>query len=61
MPSPTLPQTGAPDDVFNALKEHFSEAEITDITVAIGAINVWNRLAVSFRSQHPVDKVAKAA
>ena len=54
-------QTGIPDDVFNALKQHFSDAEITIITVTIGAINVWNRLAVSFRSQHPVDKAAKAA
>lgn len=56
-----LAQTGAPDDVYNTLKEHFSEAEMTDITVAIGAINVWNRLAVGFRTQHPIDKVAKAA
>lgn len=56
-----IAQTGVPDDVFNALKQHFSDAEITIITVTIGAINVWNRLAVSFRSQHPVDKAAKAA
>ena len=56
-----IAQTGAPDDAFTALKEHFSDAEIAIITVTIGAINVWNRLAVSFRSQHPVDKVAKAA
>lgn len=56
-----IAQTGAPDDAFTALKEHFSDAEIAIITVTIGAINVWNRLAVSFRSQHPVDRVAKAA
>jgi AhpD family alkylhydroperoxidase len=56
-----IAQTGAPDDAFTALKEHFSDAEIAIITVTIGAINVWNRLAVSVRSQHPVDKVAKAA
>jgi alkylhydroperoxidase family enzyme len=31
------------------------------ITVAIGAINTWNRIAVGFRSQHPVDAAAKAA
>jgi hypothetical protein len=29
---------------------------IVPITVATGTINVWNRLAVSFRSQRPVDK-----
>ncbi len=36
-----------------ALKAHFSEEEITKITVAIGTINVWNRLAVGFRSAAP--------
>lgn len=56
-----LAQTGAPDDVYDALKAHFSEEEMTRLTVAIGAINVWNRLAVGFRSQHPIDKPARAA
>ncbi|MDB5550099.1 MAG: alkylhydroperoxidase like protein AhpD family [Rhizobium sp.] len=56
-----LAQTGAPDDAYEALKAHFSEEEMTKLTVAIGAINVWNRLAVGFRSQHPVDQAAKAA
>ncbi len=56
-----IAETGAPDAVFEALKAHFSEEEITKITVVIGAINVWNRLAVSFRSQHPIDQPAKAA
>ena len=56
-----LAQTGAPDDAYEALKAHFSEEEMTKITVAIGTINVWNRLAVGFRSQHPIDKPAQAA
>ncbi|HVK92363.1 MAG TPA: carboxymuconolactone decarboxylase family protein [Mycoplana sp.] len=56
-----IAQTGAPDDAYEALKAHFSDEEMTKITVAIGAINVWNRLAVGFRSQHPIDKPAKAA
>ena len=43
------------DDDFNPLKEYFSEAEITRLTVAIGIINVWNRLGVGFRMPHPVD------
>ncbi|WP_112942835.1 MULTISPECIES: carboxymuconolactone decarboxylase family protein [unclassified Rhizobium] len=54
-------QTGAPDADYEGLKAHFSEAEMMNITVAIGAINVWNRLAVGFRAQHPIDKPAKAA
>lgn len=49
-----LPQTGAPDDAYKPLREHFSEAEIVELTVAIGVINLWNRWAVSFRSPHPI-------
>jgi AhpD family alkylhydroperoxidase len=56
-----IAETGAPDSDFEALKANFSEEEMTNITVAIGSINVWNRLAVSFRAQHPIDKPAKAA
>ncbi|MEZ2131128.1 MULTISPECIES: carboxymuconolactone decarboxylase family protein [unclassified Sinorhizobium] len=56
-----IAQTGAPDSDFEPLREFFSEEEIVKITVAIGAINVWNRLAVGFRSQHPIDKPAQAA
>jgi len=32
----------------------FTEEEIVNLTVAIGMINVWNRIAVSFRLVHPV-------
>lgn len=56
-----IAQTGAPDAEYEALKAQFSEEEMTNITVAIGAINIWNRLAVGFRSQHPIDKPAQAA
>jgi AhpD family alkylhydroperoxidase len=56
-----LPQTGAPDAEYAALREHFSDEEIVKLTLAIGTINIWNRLAVGFRSQHPVDRVAQAA
>jgi len=56
-----LAQTGAPDAEFEALKAQFSEEDMVKITVTIGAINVWNRLAVGFRSQHPVDATAQAA
>lgn len=56
-----IAQTRAPDADYEALRAHFSEDECVKITVAIGAINVWNRLAVGFRSQHPVDKPKAAA
>jgi alkylhydroperoxidase family enzyme len=53
--------TGAPDADFEPLRAHFSDDEITRLSVAIGAINVWNRLCVGFRSQHAVDAGSKAA
>ena len=49
-----LPQTGAPDADYAQLREHFSEADIVKLTVAIATINVWNRVAVGLRSQHPI-------
>ncbi len=56
-----IAETGAPDDAFGGPKAHFSDEDIVKITVAIGAINTWNRIAVGFRSQHPVEAAAKAA
>ena len=44
-----LSETDAPDDVYDALRPVFSEAEIVALTLAIGLINVWNRLNVGFR------------
>ncbi|MBB5444523.1 alkylhydroperoxidase family enzyme [Paraburkholderia sp. WSM4177] len=42
-------QTRVPDTVWDAVKPHFSEQEISDLTLLIIAINGWNRIAVSFR------------
>ncbi len=50
--------SGASQPDYDAMRSHFSAEEIANITVAIGTINVWNRLAVSFRTQHPVDMAA---
>lgn len=43
--------TRAPDDVYEEVKKHFSEKELVDLTVAIGMINLWNRMSVAFRSE----------
>lgn len=45
-----LPQTGAPDDVYEELTRRFSAEEIVALTLEVVAINGWNRLAVGFRS-----------
>ena len=55
-----IAQTQAPDDAYDELRKHFSEDESVKITTAIGAINVWNRIAVAFRIPHPVDATAAA-
>ncbi|HYC69252.1 carboxymuconolactone decarboxylase family protein [Brevundimonas sp.] len=48
-----LPDTGAPDADFEALKAVFTEVEIANLTLAIAMINLWNRVAVPLRTQHP--------
>jgi len=45
-----LPGTGAPDDVYAAVETEFSPEETAALTLAIVAINGWNRLAVGLRS-----------
>jgi AhpD family alkylhydroperoxidase len=44
-----LAQTHAPDADYAQLREQFSERECVDLSLAIGVINTWNRLAVAFR------------
>ena len=56
-----LPQTNAPDDVFEEVKAEFSEAELVTLSLLISTINSWNRLSVGFRAQHPNDIPRKTA
>jgi AhpD family alkylhydroperoxidase len=39
-----------PDDVYQRVREHFSEQDLANLTLAIVAINGWNRLNVAFRT-----------
>jgi alkylhydroperoxidase family enzyme len=43
-------QTHVPDEVYEKVRQHFTEKELADLTVAVGAINAWNRLAISART-----------
>jgi AhpD family alkylhydroperoxidase len=43
-------ETHVPDDVYELAREQFSEQELANLTLAIIAINGWNRLAISFRT-----------
>lgn len=49
----SVAETHAPDEIFSEIRLHFSDKEIVDLTLLIGMINAWNRVAVGFRSLHP--------
>lgn len=38
-----------PDAVWQAVRPHFSDEELVDLTLLISAINAWNRFAIAFR------------
>jgi len=39
-----------PDAVYDAVHVHFSEKELSDLTLALAAINAWNRLSIAART-----------
>ncbi len=41
----------APDETYEEVRRHFSETELVNLTLAIVAINGWNRLGIAFRSE----------
>ena len=45
---------GVPDALYDAARAEFSEEELAKLTVAVGMINIWNRICVSFHVVHPV-------
>ena len=45
-----ISQDPVSDELFTEVRRHFSEKELVDLTLAIVAINGWNRLAVSMRT-----------
>lgn len=43
-------ETHVPEDVYEIARKQFTEKELADLTLAIVAINGWNRLSVAFRT-----------
>jgi AhpD family alkylhydroperoxidase len=39
-----------PDAVYEEVRAHFNEKEMCDLTLAVAAINAWNRLAIASRT-----------
>ena len=42
-----ISEKGLSDEAYSMAKESFSDNEIAQIIIAIGVINVWNRIAVA--------------
>jgi AhpD family alkylhydroperoxidase len=45
-----ISQSHPPDQTYDQARSQFSEKELSDLTLAIGAINAWNRIAIASRA-----------
>jgi AhpD family alkylhydroperoxidase len=43
-------ETRVPDEVYERVRKQFNEKELADLTLAIAAINAWNRLSIAGRT-----------
>ena len=43
-------ETGVPEEAYQAARAVFEERELVDLTIAIGLMNAYNRMAISFRN-----------
>ncbi|MAZ31928.1 MAG: alkylhydroperoxidase [Thalassospira sp.] len=41
----------APDEVYEEVSREFSDDELVALSIAIGMINVWNRLSIGFQDE----------
>jgi len=44
-------ETRVPDALYQEVRQHFTEKELADLTLAIATINSWNRLNVAARTE----------
>lgn len=51
-----LTDKGAPDEEYAAVSNVFTPEEQVYLTMAIGAINTWNRFQIGFAASHPVNE-----
>jgi AhpD family alkylhydroperoxidase len=48
-----ISETHAPDADYELVRAQFKDDELVKLTALIGMINLWNRIAIGFRSVHP--------
>ena len=46
-------ESRVPDDVYAEAKAHFTDEQLVVLTGIVGAMNVWNRISISFRNVPP--------
>ncbi len=49
-----------PDSVYEEVRPHFTNKELADLTLAVAAINAWNRLNIAARTEPGTYQPAKA-
>ena len=49
-----------PDEVYELARKQLNEKELADLTLAVAAINAWNRLAISARTTPGTYEAQKA-
>ena len=42
-------ETQVPDEVYHLARKEFTDAEMANLTLAVGVINTWNRMNIAFR------------
>lgn len=45
-----LPDDGVPDDIFEHVRKHLTDTELSDLTFHVMVINGWNRANIAFRT-----------
>lgn len=45
-----LSEAAVTDEIYNKVKEHYSDGEMVELTMVISIINFWNRFAGPFKS-----------
>ena len=55
-----MSETHAPDDAYEALRQHFTEDEQVKLTLLIAQVNAWNRIKIGFRAVHPAEETKAA-
>ena len=45
-----MSDTHVPDEAYAEARATFTEKQLVDLTIAVGLMNAFNRLAVSFRA-----------